>query len=79
MLAPTIIFRAFHGAMARPAGRVKPRVGSSRGSGQEVSISRVESGRVKRCSKSDGSERVRPGGFKFYGSGRVILTRPDPI
>ena len=54
---------------------------ASRSWGQDISklFSRVESGRVRRCSKSHGSERVGSGGFHTSqdGSGRVALTRPE--
>ena len=44
----------------------------TRGSGQQVSkLSRIESGRIWRCSKSHGSSRVESGGFQLQGSGRV--------
>ena len=50
----------------------------SRRPGQEVSeVSRGESGRVKRCSKSQGSGRVGLGVFEPCGSGRVTVW-PDP-
>ena len=60
--------------------------GPARGSDQELSENpRVESGRVKRCSKSltdwFGSGRIGSGSFQTLtgrvGSGRIILTQPD--
>ena len=53
----------------------------ARGSGPTVlKNTRVESPWIGRCSKSDGSDRVRSGqeGFKYHGSGRFTLTRSDP-
>lgn len=51
----------------------------TRGSGQEVlRISRVESGLVKRCSRSQGLRRLSYLVFKFHGSDRVTLNWPEP-